>query len=72
MFIGREHEISLIRGQLADRRNAKLIVLYGRRRIGKSRLIHEFVQGEVHCPRKKAVGLLASEAFAKKHSSTCV
>ena len=35
-----------IRDQLEDPRTAKLIILYGRRRIGKSRLIHEALQAE--------------------------
>jgi hypothetical protein len=41
MFVGREHEIAAIRERLADRSKAQLLILYGRRRIGKSRLIAE-------------------------------
>ncbi len=46
MFIGRDHELSLVRSRLSDRSKAQLIVLYGRRRIGKSRLIREAVSDE--------------------------
>lgn len=40
-FIGRQEELSLLKG-LASRRSASLIVIKGRRRIGKSRLLDEF------------------------------
>jgi AAA+ ATPase superfamily predicted ATPase len=41
MFVGRKQELSQLRGML-NRPNASLIVIRGRRRIGKSRLIKEF------------------------------
>ncbi len=41
MFIGREKELAQLRGVLKNRK-ASLIVIRGRRRIGKSRLIKEF------------------------------
>ncbi len=47
MFVGRKHEISLIRERLADQAKAQMIVLYGRRRVGKSTLIREAVKREV-------------------------
>lgn len=40
-FIGRETELSRLKG-LLDNRSASLIVVRGRRRIGKSRLLAEF------------------------------
>lgn len=40
-FIGRKDELKLLRG-LIDKRSASLAVIYGRRRIGKSRLVEEF------------------------------
>ncbi len=39
MFMGRSYELSLIGRHLQERTKAKLIILYGRRRIGKSTLI---------------------------------
>jgi len=46
MFVGRTHELDLIRRRLADRSKAQLIVIYGRRRIGKSTLIRQAVSSE--------------------------
>jgi hypothetical protein len=40
MFIGRHHELSLLRRAIESNR-AELIVLYGRRRIGKSELLRQ-------------------------------
>src|SRR3989344_2631601 len=40
-FIGREGELSRLKG-LLDNRSASLVVVRGRRRIGKSRLLAEF------------------------------
>lgn len=44
-FIGREHELKQLRG-LRDRKIAGLVVIKGRRRIGKSRLIEEFAKDD--------------------------
>src|SRR5258708_38476106 len=41
MFFGRERELALLEGQL-HKKTAQLIVIRGRRRIGKSRLVQEF------------------------------
>lgn len=46
MFIGRNDELLEIQNQLKDRNKAQLLILYGRRRIGKSRLIEEAVDTE--------------------------
>lgn len=43
-FVGRQAELALLNGlQIKD--SASLVVVYGRRRIGKSRLIEEFARG---------------------------
>ncbi len=41
-FIGRQKEIALLENEW-NKTNGKLIILYGRRRIGKTRLITEFI-----------------------------
>ncbi|MBS0654807.1 MAG: ATPase [Verrucomicrobia bacterium] len=41
MFVGRERELALLEAQL-QKKTAQLIVIRGRRRIGKSRLVQEF------------------------------
>ncbi len=46
MFVGREYELSLLREHLHNKDKAQLIILYGRRRIGKSTLIAEAVKNE--------------------------
>ena len=46
MFIGRKHELDLIRNSLADRSKAQLVLIYGRRRVGKSTLIREALRRE--------------------------
>lgn len=40
-FVGRTEELKLLRG-LFEKRSASLAVIYGRRRVGKSRLVEEF------------------------------
>ncbi len=44
MFIGREHELQVL-GELYRRDGFQMPVIYGRRRVGKSRLIREFCRG---------------------------
>ncbi|MFH0946707.1 MAG: AAA family ATPase [Planctomycetota bacterium] len=39
MFLGRTHELEMLRERLEDRSKAQLILVYGRRRIGKTTLI---------------------------------
>ncbi|MBU1862835.1 MAG: ATP-binding protein, partial [Candidatus Omnitrophica bacterium] len=43
MFIGREQEIALL-NKIYNQGKAELILLYGRRRIGKTRLLKEFIK----------------------------
>ena len=45
MFVGRQHEMGLLR-EFRQRRTAGLVVCRGRRRIGKSTLIEEFGKGK--------------------------
>ena len=44
MFIGREKELSGL-SELYDKGNFQLAVIYGRRRVGKTALINEFIKG---------------------------
>lgn len=46
MFIGRDRETRLIQDRLADRSKAQLIILYGRRRVGKSTLIRNSLKNQ--------------------------
>lgn len=46
MFIGRKNELGILK-KFLDKKTASLIVVRGRRRIGKSRLIEEFAKGHV-------------------------
>lgn len=48
MFVGRTYEKNLLEEALRDRSKAQLVVLYGRRRIGKSTLIRESLRGETN------------------------
>ena len=41
MFVGREHELNVMQ-RLYDRQGFEMVVLYGRRRVGKTSLIEEF------------------------------
>jgi AAA+ ATPase superfamily predicted ATPase len=47
MFVGRDRELAALRGEL-DRRTASLVVMYGRRRVGKSTLLQKAVEGRRH------------------------
>ena len=43
-FIGRENELELLRDW--NRKSSKLTVIYGRRRVGKTRLVEEYTKNE--------------------------
>lgn len=43
-FLGREHEVALLRDWHKERDGSYLTVIYGRRRIGKTRLVEEAFQ----------------------------
>lgn len=45
MFIGRKYELGLIKDRLSDHSKAQLLIIYGRRRIGKSTLIRKSLEG---------------------------
>lgn len=45
MFIGRKYEMELIKDRLSDYSKAQLLIIYGRRRIGKSTLIKKSLEG---------------------------
>lgn len=47
MFIGREAELKFLQDRYEDR-NGQLIVLYGRRRVGKTETLREFCKGKPH------------------------
>lgn len=46
MFVGRHHELHLLERQLVDYSKAQLIIIYGRRRVGKSTLIRKCLHNE--------------------------
>ena len=47
MFIGRETELNFLEDRYKEKR-AQLIVLYGRRRVGKTETLREFCKGKPH------------------------
>lgn len=47
MFIGREKELEFLENKYAEK-NGQLIVLYGRRRVGKTETLREFCKGKQH------------------------
>jgi len=48
-FIGRERELKRL-NDLSERARAAMVVIKGRRRVGKSRLVEEFATGKVYLP----------------------
>lgn len=47
MFIGREAELKFLEDKYVSE-NGQLIVLYGRRRVGKTETLKEFCKGKPH------------------------
>ena len=47
MFIGREAELKFLQDKF-DNENGQLVVLYGRRRVGKTETLREFCKGKPH------------------------
>ena len=47
-FINRELELAQLEGQFAGN-SGSLVVLYGRRRLGKTCLLRQFASGKQHC-----------------------
>ena len=60
MFIGREREVASLR-QLYSSDKFEFVVLYGRRRVGKTALINHFIDG------KKAIYFMGVESNAKQN-----
>jgi len=60
MFIGRERELASLR-QLYNSDKFEFVVLYGRRRVGKTALINHFIDG------KKAIYFMGVESNAKQN-----
>ena len=48
-FINREKELSQLLNLHQQKKDGALAIVYGRRRLGKTRLIKEFCQGTYHC-----------------------
>ncbi len=73
-FIGREKELEDLR-LLHERKTAALVVIKGRRRIGKSRLIEEFARGkkflrfEGIAPTRKTTSKMQKAEFARQIQS---
>lgn len=71
IFIGREKELEEL-SLLWERRMASLVVIKGRRRIGKSRLIEEFARGknflrfEGIAPTRKTTAKMQRDEFARQ------
>ncbi len=60
MFVDRESELSLLKREL-DRRGSSFVIIYGRRRIGKTTLIKEFTRS------KDSLYFLATEEGAEQN-----
>lgn len=56
MFIGREAELKFLEDKYEENKG-QLVVLYGRRRVGKTETLREFYKGKPH-------------VFYEKHSNT--
>jgi AAA+ ATPase superfamily predicted ATPase len=75
-FIGRKTELSALRGLLQNR-SASLVIMKGRRRIGKSRLIKEFGKAFTYYefsgvpPSAKTTAQLQRNIFSKKLENYC-
>ena len=54
MFVGRKNELQLLKDAHASDKS-ELVVLYGRRRIGKSSLVHQFAQDKADFYRFEAL-----------------
>ena len=67
MFVGREYELSLIGRHLQDDSKAQLIVLYGRRRIGKSTLIAKALEHESRALFFEGIEGARSQANKQEH-----
>ena len=66
-FIGRKDELALLEDCYASPR-AQLFILYGRRRVGKTELLREFIMGKEHvfCSAKEAPSEAQLASFSKE------
>jgi len=70
-FVGRDVELRDLK-HLLDKKSASLVVIKGRRRIGKSRLIEEFAKGqhflrfEGLAPTRSTTAQMQREEFARQ------
>ena len=73
-FFGRQLELELL-NNLLTKKTASLVIIKGRRRIGKSRLVEEFARGYTFYnfsgipPHHKTSALSEKEAFLKQLSN---
>lgn len=63
LFIGRENELTAFKN-LLNKKGSSLVVIKGRRRVGKSRIIKEFAKNNTHL---KFVGLAPSPEITAQH-----
>ena len=70
-FVGRKHELNILK-HLYNNKLAKLVVIKGRRRIGKSRLVQEFAKDKTFYqfsglpPTKETTAQSQREEFARR------
>ena len=60
MFVGREHELNALK-DVYEKNGFGMTIIYGRRRVGKSTLISEFVKG------KKVIFYTATKVGAERN-----
>jgi AAA+ ATPase superfamily predicted ATPase len=70
-FLGRERELQLVRSEL-DSSRPSLVILFGRRRIGKSRFLREIAKGrnEIYFQATRVSSLLNLEQFKSEVGKT--
>ena len=73
LFVGRSKELHELK-QIQERESANLVIVQGRRRIGKSRLIEEFAKGQKFysfigiAPTKDTTAQMQMDEFARQLS----
>ena len=60
MFVGRERELKALK-DVYDKKDFGMTIIYGRRRVGKSTLIKEFIKG------KNVIFYTATKVGAERH-----
>lgn len=66
MFLGREKELAALE-QMYARREFQMAVVYGRRRIGKTALLNEFIKGKnaLYLPAEEVNDLINLQKFSR-------